>query len=189
MLSHRIERLWRDLWMGVTCVFYNVLHQLEEENLLDLSNPLHLFCCHYVFLPRLQVNLDIFKQGWDNHPMRTEQNLTPNQLWELGQIGHSVVDPEVLECLFLLFQMKQQMFSTSYNAMYVLQIPHINWEESGLVPDPHAELRVPELDSPLTEDQMELLRENIDPLQPSESSGMDIYMDTLQYLETLLVTN
>lgn len=83
--------------MAVTCVFYNVLHHLEEENLLDLSNPMHLFCCHYVFLPRMQVNLDIFRQGWDNHPMRTEQNLTPNQLWEVGQIRHPVGEPEVLE--------------------------------------------------------------------------------------------
>lgn len=71
----------------------------------------------------------------------------------------------------------------------MVQIPHINWEESGLVPDPHAEVRVPELDSPLTDHQMEMLQEQVDPLQPSESSGMDIYIDTLQYLETLLVTS
>uniref|UniRef100_A0A3B3BJA8 Integrase core domain-containing protein n=1 Tax=Oryzias melastigma TaxID=30732 RepID=A0A3B3BJA8_ORYME len=127
-----------------------------EQNLLDLSHPLHLFCCHYVFLPRLQVNLDTFRQGWDNHPLRTEQNLTPNQLWELGQEMHPVVDPEEL---------------------------------SALVPDPHAEVQVPEFDNPLADDQMELLRENIDPLQSSESSGMDIYLQTLQYVETFLVTN
>ena len=69
------------------------------------------------------------------------------------------------------------------------QTPHIHWEDSGLVPDPHAEVRVPELDSPLTDDQMELLWERIDPLRPSESSGMDIYLHTVQYLETLLVTS
>lgn len=160
--NQRIERLWRDLWMGVTCVFYNILHSLEEQDLLDLSNPLHLFCCHYVFLPRLKVNLNTFRQGWDNHPLRTEQNLTPNQLWELGQIMHPVVDPE---------------------------IPLIDWENSGLVPDPHAEVRVPELDSPLTDDQMELLREHIDPLQSSESCGMDIYLHTVQYVEALLGTS
>ncbi|XP_041839333.1 uncharacterized protein LOC121638551 isoform X1 [Melanotaenia boesemani] len=163
--NQRMERLWRDLWMGVTSVFYHVLHSLEEEDFLDLSNPLHLFCCHYVFLPRLQVNLDIFRQGWDNHPMRTEQNLTPNQLWEVGQMVHPVVDPEEV------------------------QIPYIQWEDSGFLPDPHAEVRVPELGSPLTDEQMELLREHINPLQPSESSGMDIYLHTVQYVESLLETS
>jgi len=64
----------------------------------------------------------------------------------------------------------------------VAQIPHI-------VPDPHAEVQVPELDSPLTDDPMELLWEHIDPPHPSESSGMDIYLHTVQYLETLLVTS
>ncbi|XP_024149047.1 uncharacterized protein LOC112159285 [Oryzias melastigma] len=160
--NQRMERLWRDLWIRVTCVFYINLHLLEEQHLLDLSNPLHLFCCHYVFLPRLQVNLDTFRQGWDNHPLRTEKNLTPNQLLELGQEMHPVVDPE---------------------------IPLIDWESSGLVPDPHAEVQVPEFDNPLTDDQMYLLREHIDPLQSSESSGMDIYLQTLQYVETFLVTN
>lgn len=69
----------------------------------------------------------------------------------------------------------------------MFQILQINWEESGLVADPHAE--VPEFDSPLNDDQMELLKQHIDPLQPSESSGMDIYINTLQYVETLVATS
>ncbi|KAF6736918.1 hypothetical protein FQA47_006504 [Oryzias melastigma] len=68
-------------------------------------------------------------------------------------------------------------------------IPLIDWESSGLVPNPHAEVQVPEFDNPLTDDQMELLQEHIDPLQSSESSGMDIYLQTLQYVGTFLVTN
>nr|XP_055057120.1 uncharacterized protein LOC129441490 [Misgurnus anguillicaudatus] len=88
--NQRIERLWRDLWMGVTSLFYQILHTLEDEDMLDLTSTLHLFCCHYVFLPRLQENLDVFREGWDNHPLRTEQNLTPNQLWEVGQMEHPI---------------------------------------------------------------------------------------------------
>ncbi|KAL3987754.1 hypothetical protein ACER0C_014869 [Sarotherodon galilaeus] len=69
-----IERLWRDLWVAVTCIYYDVLHNLEEEGLLDISNAAHLFCCHYVFLPRLEDDLNTFCSGWDNHPLRTENN-------------------------------------------------------------------------------------------------------------------
>ncbi|XP_005735923.1 uncharacterized protein LOC102216242, partial [Pundamilia nyererei] len=92
--NQRIERLWRDLWVAVTCIYYDVLHNLEEEGLLDISNVAHLFCCHYVFLPRLEDDLNTFCSGWDNHPLRTENNMSPNQLWELGHRYHPVPVPE-----------------------------------------------------------------------------------------------
>ncbi|KAK0143542.1 hypothetical protein N1851_018378 [Merluccius polli] len=89
-----IERLWRDVFMSVTGVYYNILHSLEDQHQLDISSILHIFCCHYVFLPRIQASLDVFSEAWDNHSIRTEQNLTPNQLWHVGQSLNPVVDPE-----------------------------------------------------------------------------------------------
>ena len=86
--------------MSVTGVFYNILHSLEDQDLLDISNSLHLFCCHYVFLPRIQASLDVFSEAWDSHPIRTEQNLTPNQLWLVGQAQNPVAEPEVNVCIF-----------------------------------------------------------------------------------------
>ncbi|XP_046889129.1 uncharacterized protein LOC124476229 [Hypomesus transpacificus] len=160
--NQRIERLWRDIWMGVTNVFYHIFHMLEEEGLLDLSNATHFFCLHYVFLPCLEVNLDVFREGWDNHSLRTEQNLTPNQLWEVGQMQHPIPNPEEMN------------------------IPQIDWEESGEVPDPHIGVNVPQLGSPLTPEQLAALQHHIHPLQPSESNGIDIYMTTVQYVEGLL---
>lgn len=82
--------------MGVTSVFYHTFHMMEEERLIDLSDTIHLFCLHYVFLPRLQSSLDVFRQGWDNHPLRTEQNMTPNQLWVAGQMHHSIPNVQVV---------------------------------------------------------------------------------------------
>ncbi|XP_051802480.1 uncharacterized protein LOC127533435 [Acanthochromis polyacanthus] len=49
--NQRIKRLWRDVWSAVSCKYYEVLHTLEEERLFDLSDELHLFCVHYMFLP------------------------------------------------------------------------------------------------------------------------------------------
>lgn len=92
-----MERLWRDVWMAVTRVYYELLHGLEEECLLDPSNSLQLFCAQYIFVPRLQMDLDTFTAGWDNHPLRTEQNLTPNQLWTIGFLKYPVAAPENLE--------------------------------------------------------------------------------------------
>lgn len=74
------------------------MHSLEDQDLLDISNGLQLFCCHYVFLPRIQASLDVFNEDWDNHPIRMVvprlQNLMPNQLWLVGQAQHPVAEPE-----------------------------------------------------------------------------------------------
>lgn len=43
------------------------------------------FSAHYVFLARLTSDLHTFINSWNNHPLHTEQNLTPNQLWDIGQ--------------------------------------------------------------------------------------------------------
>lgn len=88
--NQRVERLWKDVWMSVSNLYYDVLHNLEESGTLDPSNTIHLFCAHYVFLPRLQRDLDTFTEAWNDHSIRTEQNLSPNQLWEIGLAKNTV---------------------------------------------------------------------------------------------------
>ncbi|CDQ63199.1 unnamed protein product [Oncorhynchus mykiss] len=78
--------LWRDVWSAVTCKYYNLLYSLEEEGYLDLSNSIHLFCVGYGFLPRLRADFQHFTESWNNHPLSTEANLTPHQLWHIGML-------------------------------------------------------------------------------------------------------
>ncbi|MED6250823.1 hypothetical protein ATANTOWER_010983 [Ataeniobius toweri] len=40
-----IEQLWRDLWAAVTCIYFDVLHYLEEEGYLKCGTPLLLPLC------------------------------------------------------------------------------------------------------------------------------------------------
>ncbi|XP_030250448.1 uncharacterized protein LOC115567738 [Sparus aurata] len=162
--NQRMEQLWRDVFMDVTGVYYNILHSLEDQHLLDISNVLHFFCCHYVFLPRIQASFDVFREVWDNHSIRTEKNLTPNQLWQVGQSLNPVEDPDPEGIL----------------------IPESQWEESGFTDEPHPGVNVPILDNPLLDPEMIQLEDNIDPLQESESFGVDIYLHTVQYVENLL---
>uniref|UniRef100_A0A8C6Q4W0 Integrase core domain-containing protein n=1 Tax=Nothobranchius furzeri TaxID=105023 RepID=A0A8C6Q4W0_NOTFU len=86
-----------DIWMAVTQVYYEVLHTLEQDKLLDICNNIRMFCVHYVFLPRLIDDLQTFTHGWDNHSIRTEQNLTPNQLWVMGHMKTTIDEPENLQ--------------------------------------------------------------------------------------------
>ncbi|KTG03581.1 hypothetical protein cypCar_00028994 [Cyprinus carpio] len=159
--NQRIERLWRDVFVGVTSIYHNILHTLEVNHLLDISNSCHLFSCHYVFLPRIQASLDVFSEGWDNHPIRTEHNLTPIQLWQVGQFQNPIMDPENVA------------------------IPNIEWEDSGYLEDPNLGVHVPVLDISLTDDEMSQLIETINPMQHSESYGVDLYLSTVQYVERL----
>ena len=60
------QRLWRDVFSSCTILYYQLFWYLEDTNLLDIDNDLHLFCLHYVFLPRLNQSLHKFIRMWNN---------------------------------------------------------------------------------------------------------------------------
>uniref|UniRef100_A0AAZ1X781 Integrase core domain-containing protein n=1 Tax=Oreochromis aureus TaxID=47969 RepID=A0AAZ1X781_OREAU len=66
--NQRVERLWHDVWIAVTSKYHDILHSLEEDGLLDISDVIHLFGVHYIFVPRLRADLVTFVGGWNNHP-------------------------------------------------------------------------------------------------------------------------
>ncbi len=43
-----------------------------------------LFCLHYVFKPRINNPIRLFKHGWNHHKLRTERNRTQMQLYTEG---------------------------------------------------------------------------------------------------------
>lgn len=47
--NQRIERLWRDVYIGVLSLYYHLFHYLEDNNLLDMENDIHLFSLHYAY--------------------------------------------------------------------------------------------------------------------------------------------
>ena len=110
--NQRVERLWRDVYQGVLRMYSGLFHHMEElrsidpgtnHNLLDPSNDLHLFCLHYIFIPRIHRHLLEWKQAWTMHPMRSEGNQTPLQLWTSSMQGYAgstgVVAAEMFEQL------------------------------------------------------------------------------------------
>ena len=74
---------------------------LERSGALDVSNELHLACLHYVFLPMINQHLEKFCEGWNNHPLSTENNMSPNKLWIHGLhrivVSGSTIDKELWE--------------------------------------------------------------------------------------------
>ena len=82
--NERIERLWRDVYCCVCCHYYELFYALEEEQVLNPLNETDLYCLHYVFLPRINKNLQDFVESWNHHSLSTEHNQTPYQLMLIG---------------------------------------------------------------------------------------------------------
>ena len=69
----RIERLWRDVFQSCTILYFNIFCHLEGLQELSVDDEVHLFCLHYVFLPK---SLRRFMQAWKSHSMQSENGLS-----------------------------------------------------------------------------------------------------------------
>ena len=92
--NQRIERLWFDVKRLLVVRFKGIFNFMEEENLLDPLNDLHLFVLHLVFLPIINKAIHELKADWNNHPISTENNFSPEQLWHLGLSRYQNSHPE-----------------------------------------------------------------------------------------------
>ncbi|XP_058626931.1 uncharacterized protein LOC131537477 isoform X2 [Onychostoma macrolepis] len=160
--NQRVERLWRDVWTAVTSCYYNVLHSLEEEGFVDLSNAVHLFCVGFVFIPRIRNDLQHFTEMWNNHPLRTEGNLSPNQLWNIGMLQAPVSEPDFAEIL------QAEDF----------QNPQTVDSEHGVI--------VPEIPCPLSPEDLATLQNQVNPAAESTCFGYDIYLQARELALNLM---
>ena len=81
--NERIERLWRDVSRSVIIPFKEMFINLEDDGILDVQNETDLFCLHEVFCSRINVSLNQFISSWNSHPLTSENNRTPLQLFSL----------------------------------------------------------------------------------------------------------
>ena len=142
--NQRIERLWRDSHRCVTMLYYRLFYHLEHHNILDPTNDIHLYAIHYVYVPRINKALREFKEGWNNHPIRTENNTSPHQLFvvqslQLQRSGLVALD-----------------FFVQVNSNYGI-------EEEGLVSDNSEGAEVPQVQFQLTEEHHTDFRQHIRP--------------------------
>ena len=82
--NQHIERLWRDVYNACLVGYYCLFSHMEDIGLLDIDNPIHLFCLHYVYLPRINRSIKEFTAAWNDHPLSSVRNLSSKQLWISG---------------------------------------------------------------------------------------------------------
>ena len=92
-----IEHYWeysRDYWEVnriVVSRFLNIFLFLENRGAFIPTDEVHLYCLHIVYLPLINAALTEFVAQWSDHPVTTETNLSPHQMWTQGmlQLRHS----------------------------------------------------------------------------------------------------
>ena len=82
--NQRIERLWRDVFSACVLLYYSLFCHMEDVGILDINNNIHLFCLHFVYLPRINDSLNHFVTAWNHHPLSSASQMSPNQLWISG---------------------------------------------------------------------------------------------------------
>lgn len=82
----RVERTHRDVYTGVLCFYARLFSEMEDMGILDPLNDLHLYCLHYIYLPRINTSLDEFVAQMNNRPLSSEKNNSPIQLWTSGML-------------------------------------------------------------------------------------------------------
>ena len=166
--NQRIEQLWRDMHRCVTVTFYRLFYYLEYHGLFNPIDNVHIFALHYIYLPHINKSLHEFQDAWNSHKIRTEQGLTPSQLFtsralQLRESGISAVD---------FFE----HVTDSYGV-----------EEGGVTPyDDNEGVEVPPCQLDLSEDQLDGLKETVDPLSVSDNFGIDLYEKALMFLQSVI---
>ena len=149
----RIERLWRDVYIAVTSTFVGIFQSLEDVGHLDPLNEADMFCLHYVYIPRINAALDVFKRAWNFHPLSTEGNKSPIQLftsnitlddYDIDITGHYGTDPDA---------------------------PGPEDDDLPVVHVPETRLRL------LAASLMDL-QSTVNPVADSEHAGVDLYLST-----------
>ena len=57
---------------------------MEDKEILSVGSEKHIFSIQFVFIPIINAQLEVFRNGWNKHKLRTENNRSPEELWLSG---------------------------------------------------------------------------------------------------------
>ena len=152
---------------SVTSLYYRLFYFLEQSDLLDALNEMHLFALRYVYTPRINQPLKVFQEGWNHHGTRTASHLSPHQLFVRGSL---------------------QLHSSGLSALDFFEIVGHDYGSSidNEIPLPEPDsVAVPQGRFHLS-DQIQLqLHTIVDPLQESDNYGIDLYLAVIEYIHSM----
>lgn len=164
--NQRIERLWRDVNRVVVSRFLNIFLYLERNNVFNPSSEIHLFVLQLVYLDLVNEALRQFTIEWNNHPISTESNFSPRQLWVRGMVAQSNI--------------------TSTAVQDVVNLTNYGIEENGPVSEQQQnyEVLVPQSPVNLTVQQVQQVKREI--LTIADENGIAQYFFALNMVYNML---
>ena len=164
--NQRIERLWRDVFRCICHLFYYTFYAMEQTGLLDVENPIHLFTLQHVYSARINSALREWMISFNDHPVQTEHNWSPNQMW-LNEMmnprnplanGRTDDDPEDIRFYGEDPEGPMSLEESNNNVeVFPAQLSNVN-----------------------TDDLTAELTNVLDPLQESSCFGVDVYAQALE---------
>lgn len=170
--NQRIERLWRDIYDGCLSLFYQIFQYLERQALLDTDNEIHIWSLHYIYLPMLNNHLQTWKNAWVHHPLSTESNRTPMQLWISG---------------LHFTHFGQTMLQNAREPVTEEEIRQygVDWDGPVNAGDDNI-VQVPDTTCPLDDHNLSLLMQAVDYRVDDHNYGISLYTDTVAEVTRLL---
>ena len=164
--NQRIERFWRDMHRCVTVLYYRLFYYLEHQNHLDPDSDVHRYALHFVYVPRINRSLTVFLDCWNYHGVRTEQNLSPHQLFTAGALQLQRRGLPALD----FFEVMDDLYGVEYESAaaqddYTVQVPPNRFE--------------------LSEEHLSQLRHLVDPLAQSSNFGIELYLQVLAFINSV----
>lgn len=126
--NQRIERLWRDVNRIVISKFLNIFLFLENRGVFNPVNEVHLFCLQLVYIDFINIALQEFVAQWNNHPVTTESNHSPQQIWVRGMVelrhsGYSAVNDVIRNNAFSSYGISEDGPVAEENPSHVVVVP------------------------------------------------------------------
>lgn len=160
----RVERSHRDVYSGVLCFYAQLFNEMEKTGILDPLNDLHLYCLHYIYLPRINISLQEFVAQMNNRPVSTEKNNSPLQLWTAGML-QNVNPPEP--------------------SLSESELDQYGFDPEGLVPVEDVDYQV-QLNPPTCAISGEQMLQLPDPLDNDEYQGQLSYLQCVDLISSFL---
>ncbi|MED6240079.1 hypothetical protein ATANTOWER_015761, partial [Ataeniobius toweri] len=153
--NQRIEHLWAELNRVISYHFSNLFTFMENERILDSTNKLHLFCLHFIYLPRVQRATEEFRNQWNNHSLSIQGGQTPLQLWQGGVLTSA--------CSGAI----QDIFAGNETTEMNVEIPSHSETEKNIV--------VPVNSFNVNSTLNNIIQCNIDPLREDGNHGIELF--------------
>lgn len=172
--NQRIERLWGDVWKGVVNVYHSLFTLLEGDGVVDCNNEKHLCALHYIYLPRINRDLNLFVNQWNHHCLRTARYMSPYQIFVRGCLR---LQAQNLTGIQGVFGADEQPAQLEAEVLYSPQLPAFSWPDS---------VEVPLNEYALDNDRLAELQQCVDPLGGQrDGGGVDLLQEVITFLDSL----